>query len=91
MYCGSSVIADEFAEVAYFLNLTQRISGPTHRAGNTLDIVLSNIDSLQHTNTYTVLPSNLSSDHYMLTLYFEQVLCKPTKTHRQWYNYNNVN
>ena len=90
-YCGSSVVADEFAEVAYFLNLTQHISGPTHCAGNTLDIVLSNIDSLQHTNTYTVLPFNLSSDHYMLTVCFEQVLSKPTKTHRQRYNYSNVN
>ena len=44
IYSGSSPAADVFAEVVHGLNLTQIITGPTHRAGNTLDIVLSNIN-----------------------------------------------
>ena len=43
IYSGSSPTADDFAEVVFGLNLIQCITGPTHRAGNTLDIALSNI------------------------------------------------
>ena len=51
IYSGSSPAADVFAEVVHGLNLTQFITGPTHHAGNTLDIVLSNISGLQNTDT----------------------------------------
>ena len=43
-YSGHSSIADDFADLAYDLNLTQYVTGHTHHAGNTLDIALSNIN-----------------------------------------------
>ena len=90
-YSGHSSIADDFADLAYDLNLTQYVTGPTHHAGNTLDIALSNINSLRHIDTYTRLPPALSSDHYMITLLIECVLNKPTKIHKQRFDYNNAN
>ena len=51
-YSGYSSIADYFAEVVYNLYL---VTGPTHHAGNTLDIALSNINSLRHIDTYHLL------------------------------------
>ena len=80
IYSGSSAAADVFAEVVHGLNLTQFITGPTHRAGNALDIILSNISGLQHTNTCTNFPPNFSSDHYLLQLHINHVFKKPTKT-----------
>ena len=73
------------------LNLTQFITGHTHRAGNTLDIVLSNISGLQHTDTCTNFPPNLLSDHYLLQLHINHVFNKPTKTHNQRLDYSRVN
>ena len=40
-YSGCSTISDEFTELAFNLNLTQFVTGPSHRAGNTLDIALT--------------------------------------------------
>ena len=71
------LLSDDFAEMAYYLNLTQYVNGSTHRDVNTLYIALSNINSLRHIDTYTSLPSALSSDHYMVTLLIEHVLNKP--------------
>ena len=55
VYGGNSLIADEFAEMAYNYNLTPYVTGPTHRDGNTLDIVLSNLDNIYHTETNSTL------------------------------------
>ena len=91
IYSGSSPTADDFAEVVFGLNLIQCITGPTHRAGNTLDIALSNISGLQHIETCTNLPPNLSSDHYLIKLLINHVLSKPTKIRIQRLDYNKVN
>ena len=90
-HSGSSPTADDFAEVVFGLNLIQCITGPTHRAGNTLDIALSNISGLQHIETCTNLPPNLSSDHYLIKLLINHVLSKPTKICIQRLDYNKVN
>ena len=76
VYSGNSLIADEFTEMAYNYNLTQYVTGPTHRDGNTLDIVLSNLDNIYHTETKSTLPANLSSDHYMILLHIRLVVKK---------------
>ena len=57
-YNGCSLIADDFAEIAYNHNLIQCVVGPTHSAGNTLDIALTNFNSLHHIDTLTSLPCN---------------------------------
>ena len=54
--------------LAFDCNLTQFVTGPTHCAGNTLDIVLTNFDGVDHVDTIIDLPPNLSSDHYMVVL-----------------------
>ena len=92
IYSGNSPTADDFAKVVYGLNLTQCITGPTHCARNTLDIVLSNISGLHHTDTCTNFPPNLTSDHYLLkVLIINHVFNKPTKTRIQRFDYNNAN
>ena len=93
IYSGSSLAADVFAEVTvvHGINLTQIITGPTHCTGNTLNIVLSNINGLQHTDTCTNFPPNLSSDHYLLQLYINHVFIKPTKTDVQRLDYSRAN
>ena len=83
IYSGSSSLADDLAEFAFNHNLVQHISGFTHSAGNTLDIVLSNINSLYHTYTYSALPSGLSSDHYMITLLIDHSSNRPTRVYKQ--------
>jgi len=90
-YSGCSLTADDFAEIAYNHNLIQCVVGPTHCAGNTLDITLTNLDSLCHIDTLTSLPTNLSSDHYMIFLLIEHTLSKPTTTHKQRLDYSNAN
>ena len=90
VYSGNSPIADEFAEMAYNYNLTQYVTGPTHRDGNTLDIVLSNLDSIYHPETKSTLPANLSSDHYMVLLHIRYYLSKPVKQHYLKYDFSNV-
>ena len=97
-YNGCSTISDEFTELTFNLNLTQLVTGPTHRAGNTLDIALTNFDGLCHADTYTNLPANLSSDHHMITFTIEHTTKKhsysiPSATrldynHANWENMN---
>ena len=77
--------------MAYNYNLTQYVTGPTHRDGNSLDIVLSNLDNIYHTETKSTLPAaNLSSDHYMILLHIRYYLSKPVKQHYLKYDFSNV-
>jgi len=49
------------------LNLLQLIETPTHTAGNILDLLLTNNDSIIHNlSVNPELPSALSSDHYII-------------------------
>ena len=53
-------------ELAFDYNLTQLVTGPTHCAGNTLDIALTNFDGINHVDTIIDLPPNISSDHMVV-------------------------
>ena len=57
-------MTDDFEEMAYNHNLIQHVTGSTHRDGNTLDIALSNLDSIQHLETYAVFPE---TSHQIIT------------------------
>lgn len=65
-YCGVSSISQSFANLAYDLNLVQLVSQPTHRAGSTLDVVLTNTEVFQDVQIVSDLPFSLQSDHYMV-------------------------
>ena len=90
-YSGHSLMTDDFVEMAYNHNLIQHVTGSTHRDGNTLDIALSNLDGIQHLETYTSLPSNLSSDHYMITFLIEYTFSKPAMKCKSKFDYNKAN
>lgn len=90
-YSGHSLMTDDFVEMAYNHNLIQHVTGSTHRDGNTLDIALSNLDSIQHLETYASLPSNLSSDHYMITFLIEYTFSKPAMKCKSKFDYNKTN
>ena len=63
-YCGVSSISQSFADLAYNLNLTQLVSQPTHRAGNILDVVLTNTEVFHNLQITSDLPFSLQSDHF---------------------------
>ena len=57
-----------FGELIVHLNLCQLIISSTHNAGNILDLILTNNDQLVHDIVIRhVLPSGLSSDHFIVT------------------------
>ena len=66
VYCGMSSFAQTFANLAYDLNLIQLVSQPTHRAGNILDMILTNTEDFHDVQTLTDLPFGLQSDHFMV-------------------------
>ena len=68
-YYGASSQSQQFADLAYDLNLTQLVSNPTHKAGNLLDVVLTNTDVFYDIQTLTNLPTGLYSDHFMIVFY----------------------
>ena len=86
-FSGSS---DQFTDIFFDLNLTQHVSGPTHHAGNTLDIFLTNFDGVHHVDTLDSLPPNLCSDHHMTIVTFEHTTTNHTNsstTFRMDYNH----
>ena len=87
-YSGSSALADDFAEFAYNHNLVQHVVGPTHIAGNILDLALSNAKSLYHFDTYSTLPSRLSSDHQIVLL-IDHSPIRPTRVQKQKFDFAN--
>ena len=82
IYSGSSALADDFAEFTYNHNLLQQVVDPTHIAGNTLDIALSNTKSLHHVDTYSTLPSRFSSDHHMIVQLIDHSLNRHTRVQK---------
>ena len=75
-YSSCNAFLDDFTELAFDCNLTQLVIGPTHCAGNTLDIALTNFDGIGHVDTIIDLPPNLSSDHYMVVLTVDHTVPK---------------
>ena len=77
-YCGVSDISESFADLAYNFNLIQLVSQPTHRAGNTLDVVLTNTEVFHDVQIKSDLPFSLQSDHFMV---FLSVFIQNDETH----------
>jgi len=50
-----------YTEVLYDLNLMQLI---THKAGNILNVILTNYDFCKNNDIHSNLPPGLTSDHY---------------------------
>ena len=67
-YHGVSHRSQQFVNVAYDLNLSHLVTNPTHRAGNLLDVILSNAETETFHDIQILLnlPSGLQSDHYMI-------------------------
>ena len=62
---GSTQFSNHFCDLVFDLNLSQLVDSPTHRQGNVLNLVLTNIDDSIH--SLTVYNNNrqfISSDHY---------------------------
>ena len=90
-YSSCSPLTDEFMDLSFNLNLSQLVVGPTHCAGNTLDVVLANFDDLCHIGTYKDLPAGLTSDHYIIILSIEQSIHKRAKINTVKFDYNHAN
>ena len=92
-YSGSSSQSSDFCDLISELNLRQLVVSPTHRAGNILDLILTNNDQIIHDIVvYNTLPSDLSSDHFIIL--FEVLLTRipqvgPPCT--STYNYSKAN
>ena len=86
-YYGASSQSQQFADLAYDLNLTQLVSNPTHKAGNLLDVVLTNTDVFYDIQTLTNLPTGLYSDHFMIVFYTSTLLQNENKDPKLIYNY----
>ena len=69
--CGQSPFSSDFCDAVFALNLTQMIDDPTHIAGNTLDLVLTNVpDNILNVRVHSEQPLPIPSDHYVITLDF---------------------
>ena len=70
----------EFCDLIYELNFRQLVLSPTHRAGNTLDLILTNNDQIiQGIAIHNHLPSGLSSDHFII--FFQTLFTIHLKLH----------
>jgi len=83
---GQSHISQKFCALIFDIGLDQLINLPTHIKGNTMDLLLTNmedsIDSIRvHSN-----PLILPSDHYSIT--FNLSLCKSPVNQAVYYSYN---
>ena len=93
-YSGTTDTSNAYAEMAYDLNLLQLTSSPTHQAGNILDVILTNYDYCQNIGKQSDLPRGLSSDHYIISFYFqppEQHHNLAADSPKHMYNYSKAN
>ena len=69
--CGLFPTSAKFCDIISFifnLNFSQLICEPTHIAGNTLDLILTNIpDCIFNVNIHSEPPLSIPSDHYIAT------------------------
>ena len=68
---GESKNSTNFCELVSDLNFCQLSASSTHKAGNILDLILTNNDQLVHDIViHPVLPTGLLSDHFVITFRF---------------------
>ena len=64
---GHNQHSSSFCDLIMDLNLWQLIESPTHITGNTLDLLVTNNDTvIQNLSMNSTLPLNLTSDHFMV-------------------------
>ena len=76
---GSTHFSNQFCDVVFDLNLSQLVDSSTHKQGNILNLVLTNIEDSIH--SLTVLNRNhqlISSDHYPITFVLSHSVISPT-------------
>ena len=85
MYSGTTTQSSDFCDLIFELNLSQLVLSATHKAGNILDLVLTNNDELIHDVTiHTVLPDDLSSDHFLIVTGFMKTIPNGTRNEIQF-------
>ena len=85
---GTQSQSNLICDFVFNSNLTQLVEEPTHTRGNTLDIVLTNIDFIYNLQVHKS-QSTLSSDHYPIT--FEIGLSRQSdskRKHQYVYDYS---
>jgi len=90
-YSGNSTVLNTYAEMLYDLNLMQLITCPTHTAGNTLDVILTNYDFCQNIDIHSSLSLGLTSDHYTITFYIAHYCNKAPGSPKHKYDYSQAN
>ena len=90
---GESKHSTNFCELISDLNLCQLIASSTHKAGNILDLILTNNDQLVYDIiTNPVLPTGLSSDHFVITFTISVPQCyQEHSSHGSFFNYSKAN
>ena len=70
---GQYPFSSKFCDVIFDLNLSQLIEEPTHSAGNTLDLVLTNVpENISSLINHSELPHPIPSDHFLITFDYSQ-------------------
>ena len=85
---GSTHFSDQFCDLIFDLNLSQLVDSSTHRQGNILDLVLTNIEDSIH--SLTVLNRNhqlISSDHYPITFVLSHSVISPHNSPTYFYDF----
>ena len=66
-YSGTTTQSSDFCDLMFDLNLCQSVLSATHKAGNILDLILTNNDDLIHdVSIHADLPNGLSSNHFII-------------------------
>ena len=62
MYSGTTTHLSDFCDLIFELDLNQLVLSTTHKAGNILDLVLTNDELIHDVTIHTVLPDGLLPD-----------------------------
>ena len=87
---GCSVISNNFCEFIFQFNLIQVVNTPTHKLGNTLDLILT--DNTENIVNLTVHPLEyqcIPSDHHLITfnICYECTTLMPVTKDREVFDY----
>jgi len=78
---GINLNSSSFCDFVFDTNLIQLVENPTHIAGHTLDLILTNYNlGIQNLTLDSKLPPQLLSDHFMIKF---DVICSVCPSARQ--------
>ena len=86
-YYGISNQSQQFADLAYDLNLSQLVSNSTHKASNLLDVILTNTEVFYDIQTLPNFPSGLYSDHLIIVFSTNTQIQKVYTSSKLVFNY----